>query len=112
MKEKVHKINWSGSHRMALLHAIGQLMIVRNGIVTVSDVLPFMNVSKPTAIKMLKHMCFNNDELIMIKNPHMKTFGTWEFCLHPDMLREFDEGVYKPYFDAFVNQRFVGVYNG
>lgn len=101
MKQEYRKYVGGATHRMALLHAVGQLGIVNGGIVSIADVMPFMKVSKPTAIKVLKNLA-KRDELIMIKNPNVGNFGKWEFCLHDDMQVEFDEGIYKPYFDIYV----------
>ena len=89
-------------HRMALLHAIGQLEIFNNGCVKVSDVLQFMGVSKPTAIKHLKRLVENNE--VVMKKISRGNYGQWSFVLHEDMAKEFNDGVYRPYFTAYCKR--------
>ena len=90
------------THRLALLHAIGQMQIINGGAVALADILPFMRVSKPTAIKALKEMAFERDELIMTKIEGSGKFGRWEFYLHDDMYEEFRDNIYMPYFEAYI----------
>lgn len=102
MSNKEGKYQGGTTHRMALLHAIGQLEIMNASYVKVSDIMPFMNVSKPTATKHLKTLA-NNNELIMYKE-HDGRFGYWRFRLEKDMFAEFQQGIYEPYFKAYCQR--------
>ena len=103
MSNKEYKYKGGTTHRLAVLHAIGQLEIVNNGVVKLSDIIPFMNVSKPTAIKAMKFLA-SREEIIMSKNKSIGAMGQWEIELHPDMREEFHQGIYAPYFGVYCQR--------
>ena len=103
MKDFNKRYNGGAVHRLALLHAVGQLEIVTGGMIKVSALQDFMCVSKPTAIKYLKELAGEN-EIIMSKNDEVGRFGQWEVCLSEVTENEYKLGCYKPYFASYCQR--------
>lgn len=98
--EKYRGVAWQ---RRAILHAIGQSVSPLFPDVLVSDVMDWMRVSKPTAIKYLKVMQ-SRGEIIMSKEVYRANATIYKIRLSPLVKKEFQEGTWSMDFHKYCKQ--------
>ena len=106
MKNKRIKYDGRGMHRRAILHMVGQSLLVFGEFVRVSDVASWMNVSKVTATKYLRIM-ERNEEIIMSKKPYKNTF-VYEIQLSHGVWCDFMDGLLHESYQVYA-QKVMGI---
>lgn len=101
MENKKVKYDGRGSHRRALLHAIGQLEEISGG-ATVREAARFMNVSKPTAQRYLKAM-ESNGEIYSLWEDYRSNCGKRVYFLKRDVFHEYVNNAFSLEFKLFAS---------
>lgn len=102
MVNKKFKYTGTTYHRMAVLHAIGQLEQMF-GYAKLSDIARFMNMSKQAAQRHIKRL-IDSYEIVVIKSDKIGRGGFDKYILHYDMLIEYQSGEYKQAYDIYAIQ--------
>lgn len=92
MTHKKFAYNGTTYHRLAVLHAVGQLQEMF-GYAKLSDIARFMNISKPAAYRHVKRLV-ESTELFVTKTNKKGRGGFDMYYLPADLMEEFQSGQY------------------